>query len=89
MVGLRLSLTTEMSDKTTFSLHWLQVVCIDLCCPHGEAFLANPDFDYTDYTKPAFTCQQEQQAGTFRPEVRDFALIGRAPTLLRSHWWRA
>ena len=49
----------------------LQVVCIDLCCPHGEAYLANPHYDYTDYTQPAITCQQEDQAGTFRPEVKD------------------
>ena len=49
----------------------MQVVCIDLCCPHGEAYLANPDYDYTDYTQPPFTCQQEEEAGTFRPEVKD------------------
>ena len=48
-----------------------QLVCIDLCCPHGEAFLANPDYDYTDYTQPAFTCQPELEAGTFRHEVKD------------------
>ena len=47
-----------------------QVVCIDLCCPHGETLLANPDYDYSDYTQPAFTCQQEEQAGTFRLAVK-------------------
>ena len=30
-----------------------QVQCIHLCCPHGQAFLPNADYDYSKYNSPS------------------------------------
>ena len=49
--------------------------CINLCCPHGEVFLQNPNWDYTDYTSQAFICttaeRMEDAKVNFTTQIRD------------------
>eukprot|EP00092_Neocalanus_flemingeri_P030860 GFUD01033514.1.p1 GENE.GFUD01033514.1~~GFUD01033514.1.p1 ORF type:complete len:712 (+),score=129.88 GFUD01033514.1:89-2224(+) len=36
------------------------IPCINMCCPHGHAFVDNPDFDYDDYNSPFKFCQKKK-----------------------------
>lgn len=49
--------------------------CINLCCPHGEVFLQNPNWDYTDYTSQPFVCttaeKMEDARVNFTTTIRD------------------
>jgi len=43
--------------------------CINLCCPHGQAFLPNADYDYNDYASPSHVCAKTEGELEYRPEV--------------------
>jgi len=42
--------------------------CINLCCPHGQAFLTNVDYDYNDYDSPSHVCAKAEGL-EYQPEV--------------------
>ena len=47
-----------------------------MCCPHGQAYLANPDFDYDLYLEddtydvPKEVCQ-DVKIGEFEPQISE------------------
>ena len=43
--------------------------CIHLCCPHGQAFVQNPDYDYDDYNSPSSICAKIDGGIEYKPEV--------------------
>ena len=49
--------------------------CISLCCPHGEIFIANPHYDYSDLDSDQSpyicTAVEGDNKPSFTPEVRD------------------
>jgi hypothetical protein len=47
----------------------LQRHCINLCCPHGQAFLPNADYDYNDYDSPSYVCVKIKGGLEYHPEV--------------------
>ena len=49
-------------------VHLSQVQCIHLCCPHGQAFLPNADYDYSDYNSPSSVCVKVDGL-EYHPEV--------------------
>ena len=47
----------------------MQRHCINLCCPHGQAFLPNADYDYNDYDSPSYVCVKIKGGLEYHPEV--------------------
>ena len=51
-----------------------QLPCYQMCCPHGQAYLDNPEFDFDlynsddTYNVPFKTCQVEK-IGEFEPQI--------------------
>ena len=39
-----------------------------MCCPHGQAYLDNPDFDYDDLDSPYKICQ-DAKIGEYEPQI--------------------
>lgn len=62
----------EMMVVTCDPCRGSQVKCISLCCPHGHAFLPNPQFDPVNYDprQPSHVCS-EVDGPSYSPEVRD------------------
>ena len=62
------------------------MACYQMCCPHGQAYMDNPDYDYDDDTSPYKVCQ-DLNIGEFEPQIiesgrrvdwrrnRDFLLV--------------
>ena len=43
----------------------MQKKCINLCCPHGQVFMPNPDYDYySENDQEAFICSKPEDTGT-------------------------
>ena len=42
--------------------------CYQMCCPHGQAYLDNPDFDYDDLDSPYKICQ-DAKIGEYEPRI--------------------
>ena len=42
--------------------------CYQMCCPHGQAYLDNPDFDYYDDDSPFKICQ-DAKIGEYDPQI--------------------
>ena len=55
-------------------------VCVQLCCPHGQAFLNNSDYDYFDYESELKLCTAEpsQSLSPVLGGRKEFLLV--APT---------
>ena len=53
-----------------------------MCCPHGQAYLQNPEFDYDDYIAdpyyevPGWVCQDHTYQ-PYQPEMIDSGALGR------------
>jgi len=45
--------------------------CIHLCCPHGQAFMTNPDYDYADFDSLPSICVKIDGGVEYHPEVWD------------------
>ena len=63
----------SMKVKSDHQLILIQVFlpkrrCINLCCPHGQAFLPNVDYDYNDYDSPSHVCAKAEGL-EYQPEV--------------------
>ena len=50
-----------------------QIPCINLCCPHGYAFLDNPDYDDEDYdySIPPKICKKKEDGLNYNPTLWD------------------